>query len=385
MSNQSNPNLDSIINRIINDNDLIRGKDLGEGGFGKVVEVSHPKFKKVLAGKFVEIKTDSENNNESHMSKQIRGPHLVKINYIYEKKIDDKKYNFILMERAPLKDLNSFNNNLRNENILKLIYPNPFDLVGDNFLRFIFKQVVEGLEVIDRGNYVHFDIKPKNILIFTNMIFKLSDFGLLRDINSIKNKDNKLKIPGGTPGYLPIEFYKNKDHIIHMNDANKQDFFALGASLFFMKYGKEMIKAYRKKNSDEDEEDYNLKITNYLVDEIQNSMNEIKTTKSSEKDFIDFLISLIQFNAKDRANFEKIYRNKWINKNWEELLKIFYINNTDEEKLIMELYKSDYLIEKKQNLDKIHNKQNNINNINRNGNNVKVHTYNHRDKFIFKI
>ena len=170
-----------------------------------------------------------------------------------------------------------------------------------------------------------------------------------------------------------------------MNDANKQDFFALGASLFFMKYGKEMIKAYRKKNSDEDEEDYNLKITNYLVDEIQNSMNEIKTTKSSEKDFIDFLISLIQFNAKDRANFEKIYRNKWINKNWEELLKIFYINNTDEEKLIMELDKSDYLIEKKQNLDKIHNKQNNINNINSNGNNVKVHTYNHRDKFIFKI
>ena len=385
MSNENNPNLDSIINGIINDNGLKRGKDLGTGGFGKVVEVTHPKFKKVLAGKLVEIKTDSENNNESHMSKQFRGPHLVKINYIFEKKIDDKKYNFILMERAPLKDLYSFNDNLRNENILKLIFPNPFDLFGDNFLRFIFKQVVEGLEVLDRGNYVHFDIKPKNILIFTNMIFKLSDFGLLRDINSIKNKDNKLKIPGGTRGYLPIEFYKNKDHIIHMNDANKQDFFALGASLFFMKYGKEMIKAYRKKNSDEDEEDYNLKITNYLVDEIQNSMNEIKTTKSSEKDFIDFLISLIQFNAKDRANFEKIYRNKWINKNWEELLKIFYINNTDEEKLIMELDKSDYLIEKKQNLDKIHNKQNNINNINSNGNNVKVHTYNHRDKFIFKI
>ena len=384
MSSHYNQNFDSIINRIINDNDLIRGKDLGSGGFGKVVEVIHPRFKKVLAGKLVERKADSK-YNESDLSIQVRSPHLVRINFIYEKRINNKAYNFILMEKAPLKDLKTFINNLRYQNILKLIFLNPFDLIGDNFLRFLFKQVVEGLEVLDRGNYVHFDIKPKNILIFTNMIFKLSDFGLLRDINSIKNKDNKLKIPGGTPGYLPIEFYKNKDHIIHMNDANKQDFFALGASLFFMKYGKEMIKAYRKKNSDEDEEDYNLKITNYLVDEIQNSMNEIKTTKSSEKDFIDFLISLIQFNAKDRANFEKIYRNKWINKNWEELLKIFYINNTDEEKLIMELDKSDYLIKKKQNLDKIHNKQNNINNINSNGNNVKVHTYNHRDKFFFKI
>ena len=83
MSNQKNINSDSIINRIINDNDLIRGKDLGEGGFGKVVEVSHPKFKKVLAGKLVERKTDSK-YNESDLSKQVRSPHLVKINFIFD-------------------------------------------------------------------------------------------------------------------------------------------------------------------------------------------------------------------------------------------------------------------------------------------------------------
>ena len=191
MSNQYNLSLDSIINRIINDNDLRRGKDLGQGGFGKVVEVNHPKYKKVLAGKLVERKADSK-NNESDMSKQVRSPHLVKINYIFEKKINNRAYNFILMEKAPLRDLRTFSDSLRYQNILKLIFLNPFDLIGDNFLRFLFKQIVEGLEVLDRGNYVHFDIKPKNILIFSNMILKLSDFGLLRDIKSIKNKDNKL-------------------------------------------------------------------------------------------------------------------------------------------------------------------------------------------------
>ena len=183
MSSQYNLNFDSIINRIINDNDLIRGKDLGQGGFGKVVEVTHPKYKKVLAGKLVERKADSK-NNESDMSKQVRSPHLVKINYIYEKKINNRAYNFILMEKAPLRDLRTFSDSLRYQNILKLIFLNPFDLIGDNFLRFLFKQIVEGLEVLDRGNYVHFDIKPKNILIFSNMILKLSDFGLLRDIKS---------------------------------------------------------------------------------------------------------------------------------------------------------------------------------------------------------
>jgi serine/threonine protein kinase len=372
MNDQNEKKYDLVINSII--------KDLGKGGFGKVVEVYHPKFNKVLAGKLVERKTDSK-YNESDLSKLVRGPHLVKINKIYEEKYDKKEYNFILMEKAPLKDLKTFRDSLRNQNILKLVYLNPFDLIGDNFLRFLFKQVVEGLEVLDRGNYVHFDIKPKNILIFSNMILKLSDFGLLRDIKSIKNKDNKLKIPGGTQGYLSIEYYKNKDHIIHENEANKQDFFALGITLFFIKYGKDMIKI-RINNRDEDF-DY-LKIADYLVDDIQNAMNEIKTTKSSEKDFIDFLISLIQFNAKDRTNFEEIYRNKWINKNWEEILEIFNINRTDEEKLILELDKSDFIIKKKQYLNEIHNKQNN-NNINNNGNKEKVHTYNHRNKFIFKI
>ena len=384
MSNQNDINPDSIINGIINDNKLTKGKDLGTGGFGKAVEVIHPKYKKVLAGKLVERKANSQ-YNESDLSKQVRGTHLVKINYIYEKKFNNKEYSFILMEKAPLKDLKTFNDNLRKQNILKLIFLNPFDLIGDNFLRFLFKQVIEGLEVLDRGNYVHFDIKPENILIFQSMILKLSDFGLLRDIKLIKNNENKLQIPGGTPGFHSIDYYKSS-HMIHEYEANKQDFFALGATLFFMKYGKNMIKVYENKNKKKDEEeevDY-LKIADYLVDEIQNAMNEIKTTKSSEKEFIDFLISLIQFNSKDRANFEEIYRNKWINKNREELLKIFYINNSDEEKLIMELDKSDFLIKKKQYLNEIHNKEIN-NNINNKENNVKVHTYNHRDKFIFKI
>ena len=369
---------DSIINRIINDNDLTRGKDLGKGGYGKVVEVIHPKYSKSLAGKLVERKTNSK-YNESDICKLVRSPHLVKINFNYEQKIKDKSYNFILMEKAPLKDLKTFSEILRKNNVLKLVYLYPFELIGDNFLRFAFKQLVEGLEVLDRGNYVHFDIKPKNILIFPNIIFKFSDFGLLRDIKLI-SKNKKLKIPGGTTGYLPIEYYKNEDHIIHENEANKQDFFALGVTLFFMKYGKDMIKI----NNLDEKLDY-LGIADYLVDEIQNAMNEIKTTKSSEKEFIDFLISLIQFNAKDRQNFEEIYRNKWINKNWEEILEIFHINIAHEEKLILELDKSHFLIKKKQYLEEIHSRQNNINNINNNGNNMEGHIYNHRNKFLFKI
>ena len=381
MSSQNNLNLERIMNVIIKDYNLVRGKDLGKGSSGKVMEVFHPKFKKSLAGKLVERKTNS-NHNESALLIQVRGKHLVKIISIYETKVHGKPYRFILMEKAPLRDLKKFSDCLRYQNILKLIFLSPFDLMGNNLLRFFFKQIVEGLEVLDRENYVHFDIKPNNILIFVDMIVKLSDFDLLKNTKSILNQNNKLKIPGGTSGFLSIDYYKDKDHMIFENEASKQDFFALGVTLFFMKYGKNMIKAYR--NDQIDKEVDNLIIADYLVDEIQNAMNEIKTTKLSEKEFNDFLISLIQFNAKDRCNFEEIYRNEWLNKNWEELLEIFEANIADEEKLVLELDKSDYLIKRKQYLNEIHNRQNN-NNINNNRNGEKVHTYNHRDKFIFKI
>jgi hypothetical protein len=72
----------------------------------------------------------------------------------------------------------------------------------------------------------------------------------------------------------------------------------------------------------------------------------IKSRQTSEQGFIDFIISLIDYMPEDRANFEKIYRNKWLNANREVIEDIMHSNENDEEKVIMELQKSDYLINK---------------------------------------
>ena len=366
-------NFDAIANKIIYDNNLIKGKEIGRGGFGIIYEVHHPESKEVLAAKLVQ-KNENSNNNEAEMSKKICGPNIVKFYDIYEKKIDQKIYNLILMEKAPLKDLYIFNNMMRNRNLLNLIFLNPFDIIGDNLLRFFFKQIVQGLEILDRGNFVHFNIKPHNFLIFNDMVLKLCDFCLLRNITSLSDRNNNIKIPGGTFGYLSPEYYQN-NHTININDANKQDFFALGATLYYMKYGKNMIN-FRKVSDYENDE---LKNVDYLIEEIQDAMEKIKATKSSDKDFIDFLCSLIQFNPKDRPSFEEIYRNKWINKNRKKLEEISKINSFDEEKLIIEINKSDFLINKKKHLNGIHRMQNN------NNNNIGHHVHNHRKKFIFRI
>ena len=370
-------NLDAIANKIIFENNLIKGEKLGIGGFGIIYEVYHRELKEVLAAKLVEKNKNSQ-YNEAEISKEICGPNIVKFYDIYETKIDNHIYNLILMEKAPLKDLYIFNNIMRNENAMKLIFLNPFDIIGDNLLRFFFKQIIQGLETLDRGNFVHFNIKPQNFLIFNDMTLKLCDFCLLRNITSLRDLNNNIQMPGGTFGYLSPEYYKN-NHIINMNEANKQDFFALGATLFFMKYGKEMIKFLKVPKS----KNRDLIIADYLTEEIQDSMEKIKATKSSSKSFIDFLCSLIQFNPKDRPSFEEIYRNKWINKNWKELVEICQINSFDEQKLIIEINKSDFLIKKKKKID-IHRTQN-YNNRNANDNNNRFHIYNHTNKFIFRI
>ena len=90
-----------------------------------------------------------------------------------------------------------------------------------------------------------------------------------------------------------------------------------------------------------------LLTANCIIDLIQRTMDEIKTSKSYDKDFIDFLCKLIQFIPKERLSFEEIYRNKWLNRNWNQLLEVIQANQEDELKMIEELNNADFLFEKK--------------------------------------
>ena len=62
-----------------------------------------------------------------------------------------------------------------------------------------------------------------------------------------------------------------------------------------------------------------------------------------------FIISLIGYNPDERVDFQKIYRNKWLNKNNDILDRILMAFENDEEKLRIELQKKDYLMKKEEN------------------------------------
>ena len=365
--------LNYIFNNFAKKNKFRVGNNIGKGGFGfvKQIKIDNKKY----AGKLIKI--EKNKNNETDKIKDFKGPNIVKVNQILYDEFKGESYGLMIMEEADLKDLKNYIENIF-INKLNLIYMSPTnEVIGDNLLRFFTSQIVKSLEILDRNDYTHNDIKPCNFLMFKNLVLKLADYGLLRNPSDTKTEQGKAKIPGGTRGYLTPEFYENEGHIIYEENIKKQDYFALGSTLFYIKYGEKMLN-YQEYND-------NLMTSDYLKDLIEKAIDHIKSGTTYSKDFIDFLCNLINYKPEERYNIEEIYRNKWLNKNTEEIKEILDINDLNDEKLLIELNKSDYLIDKKnylENLDKINDNDNGNDNDNKKIENA--HSIDKKNTFIYR-
>lgn len=331
-------NCDSIFNEFTLDDTEIDfiGKPLGRGSYGEVRDIKLKKSERMLACKLIKKRKNEAVLGETTLIQELHGPYIIKIIKTIEKTIDNIDYELIIMEKALLRDLGKLNEFYYGGSLLKLIY-NPFDeKCGDNLLRFYSKQIIDGLEILNRYNYVHFDLKPENILIHLNLVFKISDFGLMRNV---KNEED-MKIPGGSHGYLTPEYYKKSK--VSTEEARKQDYFALGSTLFFLKYGEHMIEYNKYENPVLNRE--------RILDILDIKFGHIKSRPIIQDTFINFLINLIHFEPKDRSKFDEIYRDKWLNENNKDIEMIVDTNDNNEEKLVIELQKSDFLIQAEKDL-----------------------------------
>ena len=159
---------------------------------------------------------------------------------------------------------------------------------------------------------------------------------------------NSIRIPGGTPGYLSPEYYGKRKYKMPIENAKKQDYFALGSTIFLLKYGRPLMKIKIKKTNKSEEY---KEIHDYIIESLDKNIAFIRADRVVDKDFVNFLCKLIQIYPEDRPSFEEIYRNQWLNRNSEFLKKLLDGFRNDEPKLIMELRKSDYLMEKKKDIE----------------------------------
>merc|ERR1719461_996857 len=106
-----------------------------------------------------------------------------------------------------------------------------------NFLQILetLEQLCDGLQFIHSKNLIHMDLKPQNIMISSEHIFKIGDFGVSIDCNVNPNETpSSAKKPrlhcSGDPGYIAPEVLSFDRSLENGIDA-KVDIFALGIIL----------------------------------------------------------------------------------------------------------------------------------------------------------
>ena len=340
------PNQDKLIKELIQkeveENDYIFKGIINSGGFGIVAKVEQ--YKKKIAIKII-IKEENRELIRGFKGKNIIKRYQEKLNLLDRKY--NEKYHCYVMERSFIGSLDKIHDFIDSNLIFKESF---VEKLGDNLIRFFAIQIFKAIETLYLGNFVHFDIKPANILIFKGLEIKLIDFSLLKKLENEegpKEKEKgekkipKEKIPIGTPGYSTPEFFMHFQEKLEYDILKKQDYFAIGLVLYMLKYecksspikGCNEINNRQKKN-------FNLNVT---IDSIQRMLYHIKSRKFQDNDFTEFLCNLLQYKPEYRLNFEQIIRNKWLNKNIKEIKKIKNINISDEDNIKLELQKSDFL------------------------------------------
>ncbi|HEA3264559.1 TPA: serine/threonine protein kinase [Pasteurella multocida] len=89
----------------------------------------------------------------------------------------------------------------------------------------IFRMVLDGVKYIHGNGFIHRDIKALNILKFSDGIYKISDFGLIKDVNKDSGTLTVVGKPLGTDRYMAPEIRNGEGYTI------KSDIFALGVLL----------------------------------------------------------------------------------------------------------------------------------------------------------
>lgn len=111
---------------------------------------------------------------------------------------------------------------------LKKIVDSEFIKLSEKSVATIFKHVARGIAYLHSQGIVHQDIKPSNILIFSNGIAKIGDFGIG---HSFQSADTVV----GSPAYQAPEVFEDEpdeNGEIKDLDPTKEDVWSLGVTLF---------------------------------------------------------------------------------------------------------------------------------------------------------
>ena len=173
------------------------GKVIGKGAFGKVNLAIHRLTVKFVALKSISKQMMSDESSlkkvrqEYNILKRARHPNIVRL---YES-FDTESHIVYVMEVCGGGDLLTF---VRRRRKLK-----------EDLAKYLFGQIIKGLQYVHSKGVLHRDIKLDNILLTSEGDVKICDFGVSK---LIQNKSQTQTEQCGTPAYIAPEVFRGKGY-----------------------------------------------------------------------------------------------------------------------------------------------------------------------------
>jgi aurora kinase B/aurora kinase A len=267
--------------------DFEMGKQIGEGGYGKVYEVTEIKSGKKYAMKQISkrfIKNNhfgSQLKNEVEIMYKLHHPHIIQL----ETHFEDDKYVYLIIELA---DKGALNSVIRKSGRFS-------EEVAKKCLR----ETVKALQYLHSQNpaIIHRDIKPENILLDKDGVTKLADFGWSNVII-----DEKRQTACGTPDYMAPEMIDNQGHDTRM------DYWCLGVLLYECMTGKKPFSPTEQDIKDAKEKGINLE--NVIINKITNV--QYTFPPDFPKGAQDVIERLLKKDPADRLTGKDLLEHPWV-------------------------------------------------------------------------
>ena len=270
------------IPEIINPEEFIKLKKIGEGSFGKIFKAKWIKNNQNFAMKEIHFQTE---DNFLFLQKKLKlimdfekksiCDGLIKI-YGYSQLKKKKDYYFYEIMELGQSDWE------QEINMRKKVQK----YYTEKELFSITKQLIKTLSILQKNHITHRDIKLQNILLVNNK-YKICDFGESRTLNQ---KGIIVQPVRGSELYMsPILFYGLNQKLMHVtHNTYKSDIFSLGMCILFAAtLDCNSLYEIREMNS-------MIKIRNVLIKYLG---------KKYSNDFIEILLCLLEVKEKKRPDF----------------------------------------------------------------------------------
>ena len=201
-------------------------QSIGEGSFGVIYSCQNIHSKDIFALKKIIVNTEKEMElfiSEYELVRKINHKNILTIYGMSNKTLDfSTRVLYILMELSQT----DWDKEIRSRNKINNLYKE-VELIS------LLKQIVSSLSFLQENGISHRDIKPQNILVFPDQIYKVGDFGEAKEVKIAKKQMATLR---GTELYMsPVLFStlksSEKNNVEH--NIYKSDVFSLGYCILY--------------------------------------------------------------------------------------------------------------------------------------------------------